>query len=71
MGVEAVWVCGGCMVVVFVECVWYLWSVVCVDSVVGGLVCGCWIGAEYVCKPVAGLVEVKVSAVYGWCINSK
>ena len=32
---------------VFVEAVWlwYLWSVVSVDGVVGGLVCGCWMGA--------------------------
>ena len=48
--VEAVWVW---RLYVFVEAVWlwylwcvYLWSVVFVDSVVGGLVCGCWIGAE-------------------------
>ena len=26
--------------------VWYLWCVVCVDGVVGGLVCGGWFGAE-------------------------
>ena len=33
---------------VFVEAVWlwYLWSVVSVDGVVGGLVCGGWIGVE-------------------------
>ena len=57
------------VVVVFVECV------------SGGMwVCGqCrwWIGLWMldwrgdVWKPVAGLVEVNVGAVYGWCINSK
>ena len=56
------------MVVVFVECVSV---VVGVGSVVGGLVCGCWMGAEMCVNRCAGLVEVNVGAVYGWCINSK
>ena len=52
------------MVVVFVEC-----------GMCGR--CRWWIGLWWldwrgdVCKPDAGLVEVNVGAVYGWCINSK
>ena len=63
IGVEAVWfgICG----------VWYVWTVslvdwfvgcigveICVDCVVGGLVCWMLDWRGDVCKPVAGLVEV-------------
>ena len=55
--VEAVWVCvcGGCMGVVSVFVV--------VDSVVGGLVCGGWIGAESV--GTGTLVSAKMGSI--WC----
>ena len=52
----------------------YLWCVV-VDSVVGGLVCGGWIGACICGNRNAGLGENGVGMVwaclYSWCINSK
>ena len=62
-------------------CLWRLyWRGIC--GVCGCGVCGCgqcrwWIGLcglygrGYLWNWNAGLVEVNVGAVYGWCINSK
>ena len=63
----------------FVEAVWlwYLWSVVSVVWFVRLWSLVDWFvdaGLARRCvarKPVAGLVEFNVGAVYGWCINSK
>ena len=55
----------------FVVCVW-LWSVL--DSVVGGLVCGGWIGAEMCVNRSLVSVESKpdmAGVCISLCINSK
>ncbi len=74
-GAGVAWVCVGVCVrlwgCVGVESVACVVSVVGVDSVVGGLVCGGWIGAEMCGDWNAGLVEINVGAVCGWYINSE
>ena len=64
----SVWCLWGCMVVVSAVCGCVG---ICGAVVVGGLVCGGWIGAEMCGDWNAGLVEINVGAVCGWYINSE